>query len=83
MRSRTSPFGEASAQGKAKPVQVTVDLDPADYDLLRDWAHDARMSHSDVLRALIHVLSRDTRVSQQVRKSVGYDEYETRRTNGD
>lgn len=55
---------------RAKPVRVTVDLDPADYDALRDWAHFARMSHADVMRALVRILVSDRSVDQQVRSSV-------------
>lgn len=50
-----------------KPIRVTVDLEPGDYDTLRDFAHDERMTHADVLRALIGLL-REHRVTQQVRK---------------
>ncbi len=55
---------------RVKPVRVTVDLDPSDYDALRDFAHDARMTHTDVLRALVTLLGEDD-VSQQVRKYAG------------
>lgn len=51
----------------AKPVRVTVDLDPRDYDTLRVFAFGERMTHADVLRALIGLLG-EPRVSQQVRK---------------
>lgn len=50
-----------------KPVRVTVDLAPDDYEALRDWAHLARMSHSDVLRALLRLLIADDRVAKAVR----------------
>ena len=46
-----------------KPVRVTVDLDPSEYDAFRDWAHDARMTHAAVLRQLVHLLNTDARVS--------------------
>jgi len=52
-----------------KPVRVTVDLTPSDYEALREFAHDARMSHADVLRALVSLLE-DRKTSQQVRKYV-------------
>jgi hypothetical protein len=55
---------------RVKPVRVTVDLEPTDYDALRDFAHEARMTHADVLRALVHLLDQ-TSVAQQVRNSVG------------
>ena len=41
---------------RAKRVRVTVDLEPLDYDVLRDFAHFARMSHADVMRALVRLL---------------------------
>lgn len=48
------------ATGPPKQVRVTVDLAPDDYDTLRDWAHTERMSHSDVLRALVRLLLDET-----------------------
>lgn len=54
---------------RVKPVRVTVDLEPRDYDALRDFAHDARMSHADVLRALVKRLQ-DQDIAQQVRNYV-------------
>lgn len=54
---------------RPKPVRVTVDLDPDDYDALRDWAHFARMSHSDVLRALVQLLTSDESVAAAVRSA--------------
>lgn len=54
---------------RVKPVRVTVDLDPTDYDDLREFAHRARMTHTDVLRALVKLLE-NTDVAQQVRSSV-------------
>jgi hypothetical protein len=48
-------------------VRVTVDLEPEDYDALRDWAHLARLSHSDVLRALLRLLAKDNAVAAAVR----------------
>ena len=59
----------AGAKPEDRPVRVTVDLAPADYDSLRDWAHFARMSHADVLRALVRLLVTDDSVDQQVRAS--------------
>lgn len=52
---------------QAKPVRVTVDLSPQDYDALRDWAHFARMSHSAVLRALLRLLASSDDVAEAVR----------------
>ena len=52
-----------------KPVRITVDLDPTDYDTLRDFAHVERMTHTDVMRALVRLLGDDT-VVKQVRSSV-------------
>jgi hypothetical protein len=54
---------------RLKPVRVTVDLDPGDYDALRDFAYGARMTHTDVMRSLVRLLGNRS-VSQQVRKSV-------------
>ena len=54
---------------RVKPVRVTVDLDPTDYDDLREFAHRARMTHTDVLRALVKLLE-NSEVAQQVRASV-------------
>jgi hypothetical protein len=56
----------APKEVRVKPVRVTVDLDPAAYDGLRDWAHDARMTHADVLRQLVHLLTTDARVSSLI-----------------
>lgn len=55
---------------RSKPVRVTVDLVPNDYDALREFAYLARMSHADVLRSLIRVLISDENVAQRVRSSV-------------
>lgn len=60
---------EDSQEARSKPVRVTVDLKPTDYDLLRDFAHFARMSHADVLRSLIQLLTSDEYVAQHVRSS--------------
>jgi hypothetical protein len=54
---------------RVKPVRVTVDLDPKDYDDLREFAHRERMTHTDVLRTLVQLLAMDD-VAHQVRKSV-------------
>lgn len=63
---RTGGSAPASAQ-PGKPVRVTVDLAPDDYEALRDWAHLARMSHSDVFRLLLRLLLSDERVAKAVR----------------
>jgi|GEM_PF-2671738 len=72
---RGSPI-EQPAKGRSisggvrvKPVRVTVDLEPSDYDALREFAHKARMSHADVLRALVSLLQ-EAGVAQQVRQYV-------------
>lgn len=52
----------------ATPVRVTVDLNPSDYDALRDWAHFARMTHADVLRCLIRLLAADEQIAARVRE---------------
>ncbi len=69
---RGSPV-EQSVKGRSvsggvrvKPVRVTVDLEPGDYEALRNFAYKARMSHADVLRALVDLLGEDG-VAQQVR----------------
>lgn len=62
-------LGSSPRHGVPAPQQrtrVTVDLDFADYEALREWSHGARMSHSDVLRALIRVLADDS-ISSRVR----------------
>lgn len=66
------PHAERGVGGgvRVKPVRVTVDLVPHDYEALRDFAHEARMSHADVIRALIRLLQ-DRQVSTEVRTSVG------------
>ena len=66
------PHAGRSVSGgvRVKPVRVTVDLDTGDYDALRDFAHSERMTHTDVIRALVRLLDDDS-VSQQVRKSAG------------
>jgi len=56
---------------RVKPVRITVDLDPSDHDVLRDYAHEARMTQTDVVRALVRLLD-DPSVSQQVRNAVSH-----------
>jgi hypothetical protein len=63
-RAASAPADEPQ---QAKPVRVTVDLSPQDYDALRDWAHFARMSHSAVLRALLRLLTSSEDVAEAVR----------------
>lgn len=46
-----------SSEARSKPVRVTVDLDPDDYDTLREFAFGARMTHADVLRSLVRLLA--------------------------
>ncbi len=58
------------AATRSKPVRVTVDLEPTDYEALREWAYTEKTSHSAVLRALIQLLSRSETLSQQVRRAV-------------
>lgn len=57
----------ASGRARVKPYRLTIDLTPADHDLLRDWSHRERISQSDAVRALIHLVSSDETVAQQVR----------------
>ena len=53
MRSRSiQGRPSVAADPPNKPKRITVDLDLDDYEALREWAHLARMSHSDVLRAV-------------------------------
>lgn len=54
-------------QADAKPKRITVDLHPDDYEALREWAHLARMSHSDVVRALLRRLVADQALAEAVR----------------
>lgn len=71
---RGSPVAQPAAgrtvrgEVRVKPFRVSVDLDPAAYDALRDWAHTARMSHADVLRALVGLLVDDDALARRVRK---------------
>ena len=58
-----------TGESKQRPKRVTVDLDPLDYESLRDWAYQERMSHSDVLRVLVHLLANDPEVASQVRQT--------------
>ncbi|HVE45890.1 MAG TPA: hypothetical protein VNA57_03965 [Acidimicrobiales bacterium] len=69
MPSPSGPRGGSApaSASPGKPVRVTVDLAPDDYEALRDWAHFARMSHSDVVRALLRLLIADDRVAKAVR----------------
>ncbi len=66
----TQPAAGRAVTGdvRVKPVRISVDLDPAAYDALRDWAHHARMTHSAVLRALVGVLVDDPTVADETRK---------------
>lgn len=57
-----------SSEARSKPVRVTVDLDPEDYDALREFAFSARMTHADVLRSLVRLLASQP-ISDQVRKA--------------
>lgn len=68
----TQPVAAQATSGPAriKPYRLTVDLTPSDYDLLRDWSHQARISQSDAVRALIRLVVADESVAQQVRSSV-------------
>jgi hypothetical protein len=63
-----SCLGDDLPAARTRPVRVTVDLDLTDYDTLRDFAHDSRMTHTDVLRALIRMLKIEP-IRQQVRRS--------------
>lgn len=50
---------DRTSNARTRPVRVTVDLDPVDYDTLRDFAHGSRMTHTDVLRSLVRLLDTD------------------------
>lgn len=65
-RKESQPHQGAGDGARVKPFRVTVDLDPADYDVLRDFAHDARLTHADVLRSLVRLLDEPT-VGQRIR----------------
>lgn len=67
MESHVTSSNDSSlaASDRQKPVRVTVDLDPADYDALRDFAHETRMTHTGVLRSLVRLLDSHS-VRQQV-----------------
>jgi hypothetical protein len=73
---RGSPVAQPAAgrairgEVRVKPVRVSVDLDPVAYDALRDWAHDARMTHADVLRALVGLLVEDAVLAGRVHSGV-------------
>jgi hypothetical protein len=54
---------------RLKPVRVTVDLDPGDYEALRDWAHRQHLSHSHVMRTLLWLLRTDDGIAERVRTS--------------
>jgi hypothetical protein len=41
---------------RQKPWRLSLDLEPPDYELIRNFAHDRRMSHADVLRSLVKLL---------------------------
>lgn len=62
-------LGAPQPAQRPKRVRVTVDLDPLDYDVLRDFAHVARMSHADVMRALVRLLE-EPDVAAEVRRYV-------------
>jgi len=73
---RGSPVIQAGAgravrdEVRVKPVRVTVDLEPSAYEDLREWAHQARMSHADVLRSLVDLLVSDSAVATQISNPV-------------
>lgn len=51
---------------RVKPVRITVDLDPADYDTLRDFGHEHRLRHADVVRAAVHLLRIEPEVGELI-----------------
>lgn len=59
---------DSPRSARVKPIRVTVDLDPVDYDTLREFAFGARMTHTDVLRSLVRLLGSEA-VGDQVRRS--------------
>lgn len=59
----------ARSSTRSRSTRVTVDLDREDYEALRLFAFDARMTHADVLRALVRELG-VSGVASRVRNSV-------------
>ena len=39
-----------SGRVRVKPVRISLDFDPMDYDMMREFAHVERMTRSDVMR---------------------------------
>lgn len=62
---------------RVKPVRITVDLTPADYRQLREWAESAaadldlpKLAIADVVRAMITVVSVDSGIGAEVRERI-------------
>lgn len=51
---------------RVKPVRITVDLEPSDYDTLRDFGHEHRMRHADVVRAAVELLRNDPTMGERL-----------------
>jgi hypothetical protein len=66
MTDPTAPTESSSA--RPRPVRVTVDLEPRDYDTLREFAFGSRMTHTDVLRSLVRLLNSEL-IGEQVRNA--------------
>lgn len=72
-----NPAAPASAQVRTSPVRVTVDLPPAEHAALVRWCAEAaaetgrpRVSNQAVLRALVHRLSADPALAEQIRQDI-------------
>jgi hypothetical protein len=68
---------DGPGNARAKPIRVTVDLDPGDYDTLREFAFRARMTHTDVMRSLVRLLASEP-IGEQVRHSTAISDGATR-----
>lgn len=51
---------------RVKPVRVTVDFTPRQYEFLRDFAHDHRLGHSQLIRVLVDELARDPKLAKRI-----------------
>jgi len=49
------PVGRPAAE-RVLPVRVSAELAVGDYDRLRDFAHEHRLSHTEVMRRLVGLL---------------------------
>jgi type II secretory pathway component PulM len=74
---RGSPVAQTAGRAvrdavRVKPVRITVDLDPGPYEALVDWTVAAgrtkgrRVTHAEVMRQLVTLLTTDTTTAEQV-----------------